>query len=307
MIRPAGLSPHDSLTAAQPGKRWVRAVAVLLLVLASVAAGAADSARADPRASTSAMTWTGFYVGGNVGYGWADAKNDWNFFAPTFHGVTDCSGITHGGGSNAMCASGSDSNGLKGLIGGFQAGYNWQSGQFVAGIVADYQLSDQKGNGIFNALFPINSDGGTVSATYSEKLSWFGTLRGKLGLTVDRSLFYATGGFAYGEVNMNGSATATVDLLVNSPPAPFASWNQSTIKTGWAIGGGMEQSIDRNWSLMIEYLYVDLGSVSANFATIGGNYGQFGNASNAVLAGTGTVSSRVTDNIVRFGINYRIN
>jgi outer membrane immunogenic protein len=267
----------------------------------------ADPALADPRASTSAPTWTGFYVGGNVGYGGADAKNDWNFFAQTVSGVTDCSAANHGGGSNAMCASGSDSNRLKGLIGGVQAGYHWQSGQLVTGIVTDYQFFGQHGNNIFNALFPINSDGGTVSATYSEKLSWFGTLRGKLGLTVDRSLFYATGGLAYGEVKVSGSATATVDLLVNSPPAPFASWNQSTIKAGWTIGAGMQQAIDQNWSLMLEYLYVDLGSVSTNFATIGGNYGQFGNASNAVRPGTGTISSRVTDNIVRLGFNYKIN
>lgn len=307
MVRSTGLGPHHSPGAARPWKPCARAVAVLLLALTSVAVSPADSALADPRAATSAPTWTGFYVGGNIGYGWADAKNDWNFFAPTIQGVTDCSAINHGGGSNAMCASGSDSNGLKGLIGGFQAGYNWQSGQFVTGIVTDYQFSGQNGNNVFNALFPINSDGGTISATYSEKLSWLGTLRGKMGLAVDRSLFYATGGLAYGEVKVSGSATATVDLLVNSPPAPFANWNQSTIKAGWVLGAGMEQSIDRNWSLMIEYLYVDLGRVSTNFATIGGYYGQYGNASNAVLPGAGMISSRVTDSIVRIGVNYKIN
>ena len=307
MIRLIGPCPHGTLTATERWKLCARAVAVLLLASPVAAVCLADFALAGPVASTSAPTWAGFYVGGNVGYGWADAKNDWNFFAQTTSGVTDCSTAFHPGGSNAMCASGSDSNHLKGVIGGLQAGYNWQSGQFVTGIVTDFQFSGQNGSNIFNAMFPINSDGGTISATYTERLSWLGTLRGKLGLSVDRSLFYATGGLAYGEVKVSGAATATVDILVNTPPAPFASWSQSTIKAGWAIGAGMEQSIDRNWSLMFEYLYVDLGHVNTNFATIGGDYGQFNNASNSVLPGTGAISSRVTDSIVRFGINYRIN
>lgn len=306
MIRSIGPSTNHALTAAQAWRPNTHAAAVLLLALASAALGLIDSARADPRAPTFAPAWTGFYVGGNVGYGWADAKNDWDFFAQTTSGVTDCSPTGHPGGSNAMCASGSDSNRFNGLIGGFQAGYNWQSGQFVAGLVTDYQFPNQRRDNTFNALFPINSDGGTISATYSERLTWFGTLRGKLGLAVDRSLFYATGGLAYGEVKMSGSATATVDLLINSPPAQFASWNQSALKAGWSVGAGMEQSIAKNWSLMIEYVYVDLGSVSTNFATIGGNYGQFGNASNGVRPGTGTINTRVSDSIVRFGINYKL-
>ena len=128
-----------------------------------------------------------------------------------------------------------------------------------------------------------------------------------MGLTADRSVFYATGGLAYGSVNVNGSATATVDVNANTPPAPFASWNQSTTKVGWAVGAGMEQSIDKNWSLMVEYLYVDLGSVSTNFVTAAGTYGQFCNASITAFPGTGTISSRLTDNIVRFGFNYKIN
>ena len=93
MIRPANPGPHGSLTATQPGKLWVRA-AVLQLALAGFAFGSADSAHAEPPASTSAPTWTGFYLGGNVGCGWADVKNDWNFFAPTVSGVTDCSPTT---------------------------------------------------------------------------------------------------------------------------------------------------------------------------------------------------------------------
>lgn len=258
-------------------------------------------------AGSPAPIWTGFYVGGNAGYGWAKASNDWNVFNQTTSLVTDCSTSTHLGGGNAFCVNGNDSGSLRGVIGGLQAGYNWQFGKIVTGAVTDFQFSGQQASNSFSAIFPINSDGGTFSAASTEKLSWLGTFRGKLGLTADRSLFYATGGLAYGRVNVSGTATATVDLLVNSPPMPFGSWNRGTTKAGWTIGAGMEQSIDRNWSLMVEYLYVDLGTVSTSFVTPGGNPGQFNNASMSLLPGTGTISSRLTDNIVRFGINYKLN
>ena len=100
-----------------------------------------------------------------------------------------------------------------------------------------------------------------------------------------------------GEVKVSGSATATVDLLVNSPPAPFASWNQSTIKAGWTIGAGMQQAIDQNWSLMLEYLYVDLGSESA--------IGSFAPPVDPQLKVGYTW--RFRENIARVGVNYHFN
>jgi outer membrane immunogenic protein len=64
---------------------------------------------------------------------------------------------------------------------------------------------------------------------------------------------------------------------------------------GWTVGAGFEWAFVPNWSAKIEYLYMDLGSVS----------------SSAVLSTTGalgigaSLNSRITDNIIRGGINYR--
>jgi outer membrane immunogenic protein len=153
--------------------------------------------------------WTGFYVGANVGYSWGRSSNDWDFFAPNlniFAGTTTC--IPAGG---ALCAAGSDSNKLNGVIGGLQAGYNWQTGSLLVGIETDIQASGQEGDRIFSTGFPVNPTlpPALVEATYTQKLQWLGTARGRIGFATDRTLLYVTGGLAYGRVAINGSATAT--------------------------------------------------------------------------------------------------
>ena len=71
-----------------------------------------------------------------------------------------------------------------------------------------------------------------------------------------------------------GAATATV----------------KDVKAGWTAGGGIEGALGGGWSAKLEYLYIDLGKLEQTLST---------------PAGTETFSSRVTDNIVRVGLNYR--
>jgi outer membrane immunogenic protein len=187
-------------------------------------------------------SWTGFYVGANVGYSWGQSSNSWNVFAPNFT-TGDINCIPAGG---AFCLSWGDSNKMNGAIGGFQAGYNWQSGNWLVGIETDFDLSGQRGSQTFATGFIIG--GGTTgiaSAAYSEKLAWLGTLRGRFGITADRLLFYGTGGLAYGHITSDGSATATGFLSPFVPPSPpcsapgtlgacpLAAFSTGTTKVGW--------------------------------------------------------------------------
>jgi outer membrane immunogenic protein len=96
-------------------------------------------------------------------------------------------------------------------------------------------------------------------------------------------LFYATGGLAYGQVDSHSP-------LVGATTA-------NNINAGWTVGGGVEGAIGGNWTAKIEYLYVDLGRVSGTFTT------------GVAALGGGTLlssfNSRITDNIVRAGVNYK--
>jgi outer membrane immunogenic protein len=224
-------------------------------------------------------SWTGLYVGLNGGYSWGRASTDF-----TITGVP----------------VGSSSSNMDGWLGGGQIGYNWQTGQYVLGLEADIQATGQKGTFAFATptvcpppgvlVLPCATGNGSVE----QKLPWFGTLRGRLGFTPTPTwLLYVTGGLAYGEVDTNVSFTNTVAFLGGPVVGATAtSGSSSATKVGWVIGAGAEWAISGPWSAKLEYLYMDLGTVNTSFAVP------------APFALVNT-SSRITDNIVRVGINYR--
>lgn len=79
---------------------------------------------------------------------------------------------------------------------------------------------------------------------------------------IDHWLAYATGGFAYGKIDFNGSA---------QPAAPGAgpnqplTWRAATVRPGWVIGAGVENALSAGWSWKFEYLFMNFGT-TANMA-----------------------------------------
>jgi outer membrane immunogenic protein len=206
---------------------------------------------------------------------------------------------------------------MSGSISGVQAGWNWQVQNFLFGIESDVQALGQRGTGSYGATIvdptapnPTNA----VAVTDSAKLDWFGTARGRFGLTSDRWLAYVTGGLAYGEVAVSGSAQP-INAFATVLNAPLV-WNQSSTKVGWTIGAGVENAISANWSWRVEYLYLDLGRIASNVSGgVGSDNGFpsncYGNTvngcRNAAAPASGIVTSAFTDSIVRVGINYKLN
>ncbi len=266
-------------------------IGVLALAAAMQPAAAADLPRKAPVYKAPPVyvdpwSWTGVYVGLNAGYSWGRSNTDAAFTT----------------GAAVLFAANNSFN-LNGWLGGGQIGANWQTGNWVLGIEADIQATGQKGGfdfvcptGICAAPFGVIAlfPGGPVTASLNQKLQWFGTVRGRAGVTVTPTvLAYVTGGLAYGELKS--------DLLVsgtNAGVAASAAFSSSTTKAGWTVGAGLEGRLGGNWTAKIEYLYVDLGSVAVGpFVTpivaIGG----------APLAVN--LNSRITDNILRVGVNYK--
>jgi outer membrane immunogenic protein len=251
-------------------------LATALLALGSASAFAADlPARTYTKAPMMAPvnTWQGFYIGGNVGYSWGKNTTDFTFL-PT---------STLFAANNATFDSKPE-----GVIGGAQVGYNWQTGSLVAGIEADIQGSGIKGS-IPKSLLVNSVSGLPLANTFrssDEKLSWFGTVRGRIGVAVMPTLLlYGTGGLAYGNV----SASATTHF---TGPFDFPA-SVSQTKVGWTAGAGAEWLFANNWSAKLEYLYVDLGKVSAIGTTV-------------TLPPTIAVGYdwKTQDHIVRAGVNY---
>jgi outer membrane immunogenic protein len=117
------------------------------------------------------------------------------------------------------------------FIGGGQVGYNWQSGTLVYGLEADGSFLGSKQN--------FDGEG-------SNRLPWLVTARLRMGLAVGDTMAYVTGGVAFGEIKTTNEN--------------FGGYSQSKTRVGWTIGGGVEHMINRNWTIALEGLFVDLGS-----------------------------------------------
>jgi outer membrane immunogenic protein len=218
------------------------------------------------------FNWTGCYLGLNGGYGW---RKDHTVDAAFDDGVT-------------IESSNIDTLSAKGWFGGGQVGCNYQAGAAVFGIETDFQ-----GSGISSSFGPTVLAGPTVVGTFtgSDKLKWFGTLRGRLGYAADRVLLYVTGGLAY--------ANHSFEFTGVDGPASFIISN-STTKTGYVLGAGVEWAVAGSWTVKAEYQYLSFGSV--------------GPFTEPVLVGGVPVGLNVTTashksdfQTIRIGFNYLFN
>jgi outer membrane immunogenic protein len=213
--------------------------------------------------------WTGAYIGVNVGYSWGRSA--------------DTSSLSAG--SGPVLFGDINRSKMNGVVGGGQIGYNWQMQSWLWGFEADFQGSSQRSNHSHTCPTGVCTPGNAVPVTISQKLDWFGTVRGRAGVLVSPTvLVHATGGLAYGQVDSDST-------LVGATRA-------SNINAGWTVGGGLEGVIGGDWTAKLEYLYLDLGRVSGTFQ------------SSIVAAGgttllLGSFNSRIIDNILRVGPNYK--
>ena len=158
-----------------------------------------------------------------------------------------------------------------GAVGGGQIGYNWQTNSFlgpiVFGVEADIQGADM-----------TDTRTNFVGALqYNQKLNWFGTARGRVGLVNGPMMTYLTGGWVYGNVGTS--------VIQGGVPFAFGGG-----RSGWTWGSGVEAALGGNWTGKIEYLYLDLGNRTDAFAGLPGQ----------------ALRSEVHENIFRAGVNYRI-
>jgi outer membrane immunogenic protein len=239
-------------------------------------ATAADLARPVYRAPIIAaapgFSWTGFYIGGNIGAGWGTKE---------YEQVIPLAVIAAG--LPTLISDGSHT--VNGILGGGQVGYNYQWGPTVWGIEFQGEAADLKGKGNCGIVAVFNC---------STKVDAIMTVAGRFGLTWDHTLVYVKGGGAWAhdkyDVNLLGLSIAPVAGLAISP-ASTSEW-----RSGWMIGTGIEQAISGNWSAKIEYNYMDFGTETNFFPVlrIAGAPGLFDRFD---------VTQRI--HLIKFGINYR--
>ena len=262
------------------GRPFTALIAAAGLLIAGSVADAADMPAKAPAYKAPppviAYRWTGFYVGLNAGYNWANVDVDW-LYAPGFPSApADIAAATAGAVGTLH---------PKGFTGGGQIGYNWQITNVVLGAEADVEYLGGSDSRFVN-LAAVGLPAGTTQ-TETVKSRWLATFRGRLGWALDRVLVYATGGLAVGRISYSDLATYTLGLQQSA--------SSDTTKAGWTAGAGIEYAITPNWTVRGEYLYVDLGSTS--YTSV------FTPSPAAVI----THNHDYKTNIARFGLNYKFN
>jgi outer membrane immunogenic protein len=206
-------------------------------------AQAADMPIKAPRYVEPAANWTGWYIGAHAGAAWQ--KTDV---------TTNSGGTEYINGYDIFIPNPNASFSKSGFIGGGQIGYNWQHGNFVFGLEGD--ISGLSGRASVDVV-------GYDALTYSSKIRWLSTVRGRFGLAVGDTMAYMTAGVAFGGVKNSVSFT---DCCI--------SYSNSKTKTGWTVGGGVEHMLSRNWTIGLEGLFVDLGKSTVD---VDGDSFQFSN------------------------------
>ena len=271
-------------------------------------AGAAFAADLPARTYTKApmmspvFSWTGFYVGGHVGAGWGTTESNLDVGKTLVSNGIDPISL-------ALVLPLAQTQ-MSGFLGGVQAGYNWQSGIMVFGIEGDFSGADIKGNA--PCLLILNC--GT-------KVDWTADITGRLGATVgDRGLLYVKGGAAW--INRKFSIGNSVAVAGGGGGGrPFAvtdgdggvfsaggAINGSVTNTrlGALLGAGIEYSVTSNWSVKLEYDYMDFGSQNVNVPVVasGGYCYPAGVCHSGSFAFNANVNLKDAVNAVKVGANY---
>jgi outer membrane immunogenic protein len=253
-----------------------------LVLTSTLGASAADMpTKAAVYAPVAMYNWSGFYAGLNAGAAFGRASTQTSTTVGTYFATTSLP---------AIATAGNQSANKVGFTGGLQLGYNWQMNNVVVGVEGDFGYMGLRASSSASALYPCCAPTGfTVSST--AKTDWLMTLRPRIGIANNNWLLYVTGGLAVGQVKGDFNFTDTFSAATESASI-------SKTKTGWALGGGVEYALAGPWSVKAEYLHVDLGSVT-------------GTSNNMVTGGVASPGStwshsvKVTEDIVRVGVNYK--
>ena len=224
-----------------------------------------------PPASVAPFNWSGFYIGGHAGYGWNNA---------------DVTVVT---GTATFPTGTTTSENTSGFLGGGQIGFNYQIDRFVLGAEGTFSWSGIDGDN--DTASPVTA--GVVSHVHSQT-DWIGTATARVGYAPDNWLFYVKGGAAWAAYKTDTSVTGTAG-------ATTATLSGSETRSGWTVGAGAEYALTPNWSVKVEYDYLDFGTESVSRTV---------DTSTTGTPAVGSAQLRDANShiqLVEVGLNYRFN
>jgi opacity protein-like surface antigen len=217
--------------------------------------------KAPPSVLSQPYSWSGLYIGGTIGTAFGQTTT----FVPAQIGS-----LFSQMNEQALVNS-------SGILGGIEAGYNYQTGSWLLGIESDVAWTNLRGSKFCFTFGVAASDSCSV-----DRSSPVATVTGRFGYAWDRVLAYVKGGGAWTD------GSFSINYI---PTGAGTSYSDSMF--GWTVGGGLEFGLTPRWSVKAEYDYLDFGSRTQ--------------AVGAVLGPFAVPVVRTAENLseVKFGLNYR--
>jgi len=280
---------------------------VAILALAGTPAFAADMPLKAPPPPAPVDTWTGFYVGGQLGGEWLSA----NWSAQCFGG--SCPGAPPPPDAEVFAPDGSSPRGINpsSFRGGLYAGFNWQvQPTWVVGVEADVAWSNGTSSvsGLVGcSVIPQSCVPGHTTTTLgndstSIQTGTDGSIRGRLGfLATPTLLLYGTGGVTWEGVSATENCGSTLFGAGGAWCLALRNETNSTTLTGWTVGGGAEWKFAANWVARVEYRYSDYGNWQTSF---------FGNSpatGQPINVDFNSASIRIRTSVATVGLSYNFN
>ncbi len=216
-------------------------------LLVWIMTGTANTAALEVREAEEVHDWTGFYIGGHLGFG----KTRWQ-------GIYDNFDSTGGSPLRPLADGG-------GIFGG-QIGYNLQIDAVLLGVELEAARANLKDSATGTDFL-----GRRQAATTRAETEFLGSLRGRLGWTWDRLLIYATGGVAIHDT----------ELTISDPNVTPPTDQEKFDNVAGTVGGGVEVAIRDNVSLRAQYLYYFFNKTQGLFPGAGdadrGDFAKFKN------------------------------
>lgn len=208
-------------------------------------------------------TWTGWYIGGNIGGIWG---NDPGSVAtgptPATAGVP---GTPAPAATSIPMASGTPGS----VLGGFEAGYNYQIGNYLVGFEGDIEGAGLSMNTTLTAATITAGQNAIPGNSFTQRLLWDGSFRGRAGVIWSNVLLYATGGLALADTRFTDSFQPTI---AGGLPFPGGQGSDYAFLVGYTVGGGLEYKW-ANWIIGVEGRYTSYANGSYSLgsrSTFGG-------------------------------------
>lgn len=205
----------------------------------------------------SKASWTGFYLGGNVGGAFSSS----NAVTSTIYSSNNTLGYFSSTDVSAINAAGNQNLKLNAFLGGMQTGFNFQLGSFLLGLKVNLDSMNQTSTQSIQAIYPNSTPESDFNLTQKISTTWLLTADPQIGYVIGNNfLIYITGGLAMTDIDYNETFTdnyTTYDVNENS--------RKNQTMAGWATGAGIEwKFFPKHWSLGAEYLYTDFGNITTS-------------------------------------------